>query len=145
MNFIIGIGNDFRSDDAVGLVIARRLKACHINQFTVIEFTSDGAALLDYFQQAEVVILVDAVSSGATPGTIHRLDAHREVISKQYFQCSTHTVSVAEAIELGRVLGILPQHLLVVGIEAVNFSPGVGLSPPVEKVVDQVVEQIQQQ
>lgn len=143
MQLIIGIGNDFRSDDAVGLVIARRLKAWPLNQFTVIEFTSDGATLLDYFQQAEVVILVDAVSSGAPPGTIHRLDAHGEVISKQYFQCSTHTVSVAEAIELGRVLGILPQQLLVFGIEAANFSPGVGLSPLVEKVVDQVVEQIQ--
>ena len=85
-------------------------------------------------------MLVDAVRSGAPPGTIHRLDARAAPIPTGFFHYSTHAFSVAEAVELARSLDQLPPHLIVYGIEGENFEAGVGLSAAVEQAVESVVE-----
>jgi len=43
---IIGIGNEYRSDDAVGLIVARRLKERLADSAIVLEQSGDGAALM---------------------------------------------------------------------------------------------------
>ena len=85
-------------------------------------------------------MLVDAVRSGAPPGTVHRLDARAAPAPTGFFHYSTHAFSVAEAIELARSLNELPPHLIVYGIEGESFAAGEGLSPAVEQAVEVVVE-----
>ena len=85
-------------------------------------------------------MLVDAVRSGAPPGTIHRLDARAGPVPTGFFHYSTHAFSVAEAVELARSLDQLPPHLIVYGIEGEKFAAGVGLSLVVEQAVETVVE-----
>jgi len=136
---IFGIGNEYRGDDAGGLIVARLLKERLADSAIVIEQTGDGAALIEAWRGAETVIIIDAVMSGAAPGTIHRFDANARPILKDAFRCPTHAFGVAEAIELARALGELPRSLVVYGIEAKNFAAGVGLSPEVERAVGEVV------
>jgi hydrogenase maturation protease len=138
---IIGIGNEYRGDDAVGLIVARRLKERLADSAIVIEQSGDGAALIEAWRGAETVIIIDAMLSGAAPGTTRRLDADTRPIPKSYFRCSTHAFGVAEAIELARALGNIPQRLVVYGIEGMNFAASVGLSAEVEKVADETVRQ----
>jgi hydrogenase maturation protease len=135
---IIGIGNGDRGDDAAGLIVARRLKERLADSFTVLEQSGDGAALVGTWRGAETVIIIDAVMSGAAPGTIHRFEASAQPFPKDAFRCSTHAFGVAEAIELSRALSELPQSLVVYGIEGKNFAAGVGLSSEVEKAVGEV-------
>ena len=59
-----------------------------------------------------------------------------------FFNYSTHAFSVAEAVELARVLHQLPPHLTVYGIEGGNFEAGMGLSPDVEGAVAAVIAQV---
>jgi hydrogenase maturation protease len=139
---IIGIGNEYRGDDAVGLVVARRLRERLVDSVKVLEHGGDGAALTEAWRGAETVIIIDAVASGAAPGAIHRFDANKRTIPKGAFRCSTHAFGVAEAIELSRALGELPRSLVVYGIEGKNFAAGVGLSPEVEKAACEVVRQL---
>ena len=139
---IIGIGNEYRGDDAVGLIVARRLKERLTDSFAVLEQSGDGAALMEAWRGAETVIIIDAVTSGAAPGTIHRFDANTRTIPKSAFHCSTHAFGVAEAIELSRALGVFPRSLVVYGIEGKNFDAGVGLSPEVEKASCEAVRQV---
>jgi hydrogenase maturation protease len=139
---IIGIGNEYRGDDAVGLIVARRLRGRLSASVKVLEQTGDGAALMEAWRGVETVIVIDAVASGAAPGAIHRFDANTRPISKNAFRCSTHAFGVAEAIELSRALGEIPQSLVVYGIEGKNFAAGVGLSPEVEKAACQAVRQV---
>ena len=136
---IIGIGNEYRGDDAVGLIVARLLKGCLADSVKVLEQSGDGAALMEAWRGAETVIIIDAVASGGAPGAIHRFDANTRPIPKSAFHCSTHAFGVAEAIGLSRALGELPRSLIVYGIEGKNFAAGVGLSPEVEGAVGEVV------
>jgi hydrogenase maturation protease len=120
------------------LIVARRLKGRLADSFTVLEQSGDGAALMEVLRGAETVIIIDAVMSGAAPGTIHRFEASAQPLPKDAFRCSTHAFGVAEAIELSRALSELPQSLVVYGIEGKNFAAGVGLSSEVEKAVGEV-------
>jgi hydrogenase maturation protease len=139
---IIGIGNEYRGDDAAGLRVARCLKQQAREDVTVLEQSGEGATLMETWKEADAVILIDAVQSGAKAGTMHRLDAHTQTVPAALFHCSTHGFSVAEAIELARVLGELPRRLLVYGIEGKNFTAGNELSGEVERAVYDVVKRV---
>ncbi len=139
---VIGVGNLYRRDDAVGLIIARALRDQNLDDIEVLEMSSEGTALIEAFQNAERVIVIDAVCSGATPGTIFRVEAHRQSIPTEFFRYSTHNFGLAEAIELARSLRKLPRELIVYGIEGQDFTMGEGLSPGVARATPKVLERI---
>lgn len=141
---LIGIGNEYRSDDAVGLIVARRVREKTLDQVCVREASGEGAALMEAWKAAPTVILIDAVCSGAEAGAIHRIEAHCQPLPAKFFHCSTHAFGVTEAIELARALNRLPPRLIVYGIEGRNFEAGVGLSPEVDEAAQRVVDRILQ-
>jgi hydrogenase maturation protease len=131
---IIGLGNDFRHDDAVGLVAARRLHG--------LEHEGDIGDLISRWEGLERVILIDAVSSGAAPGTIHRLDVTVSPVPRELFKNSTHALGLADAIELSRALGTLPHEVLIYGIEVRDTTAGIGLSPEVAKALEALIAEV---
>jgi hydrogenase maturation protease len=138
----IGVGNWYRSDDAVGLVVARKLRAMNLPGVQVKEENGEGVSLMEAWRGNERVIIVDAASSGSRPGTVHTLNADSTTIPSAFFHYSSHAFSVAESIELARALKQLPPQLIVYGIEGKNFAAGVGLSPEIEHASDVVIRQI---
>jgi hydrogenase maturation protease len=141
---IMGVGNESRGDDAVGLVVARRLQHHAPAGVTVQEVHGEGISLLHRWQGADAVILIDASYSGAVPGTIHRLEPLAQPLPNGLFPCSTHAFGIVEAIELARVLQQLPPYLMVYGIEAKQFDIGSELSPEVLQAVPHVAQQVRQ-
>jgi len=139
---VIGIGNEYRSDDGVGLVVARELRAQNLSGVQVAESSGDGAALIEAWETARTVILIDAAFSGAEPGTICRFEAHSQPVPMSLSFHSTHAFGVAEAIELARALQQLPSSLIVYAIVGKNFSAGTSLSPEVAEAAERVVEQV---
>lgn len=139
---IIGIGNAFCGDDAVGLIVARMLREKPLLGVRVIEAGGDATTLVELWKDADAVILIDAVRSGARPGTIYRIEAHAEPIPTSFARHSTHAFGAAEAIELARALDQLPSRLILFGIEGHNFDAGADLSPEVEIAARNVVTRI---
>jgi hydrogenase maturation protease len=139
---IIGVGNSYRGDDGAGLAVARELAGQVPAEIQVVEQGGEGTALMEAWKGARVVVLVDAIQSGAPAGTIRRLDAVQENIPPEIFRASTHGFGLSRAIELGRTLNELPPHLVVYGIEGQNFAPGEKLSPAVEKAIAQAAAQV---
>jgi len=138
---LIGIGNEYRCDDSIGLLVIRALKERELPDTVLVESSGDGAELIEMFSSVSIAILIDAVSSSGNPGAIYQFDAHTQPIPAQLSFQSTHAFGVGEAIELARVLDQLPPILIVYAIEGENFSPGIGLSAKVEQAVQRVVEQ----
>ncbi|HSE57451.1 MAG TPA: hydrogenase maturation protease [Nitrospiraceae bacterium] len=139
---IIGIGNGFRGDDAVGLVVARRLRGLIGPHVQVAEAEGPCLDLLDLIEGAEKVVLVDAASGPGPEGQIHRFDATAGQIGREVFPTSTHTIGLAEAIEIGRALGRLPAVTLVYGIEIGAAAIGSELSLAVSAAVEEVAARI---
>jgi hydrogenase maturation protease len=136
---VIGLGNEFRGDDGVGLIAARQIRE---RGFHAVEHEGDLAALMDRWKGADCVILMDAVSSGTAPGTLHRFDASVSALPRELFKSSTHTLDVADAVELSRALGTLPARVFVFGVEAQDFSPGKALSAGVQLTLPILIEEV---
>jgi hydrogenase maturation protease len=112
---IIGIGSPF-GDDAVGLEVARILAQAPPPNCEVIVADRPGTNLIDLIDGIEGAILVDAVRSGATPGTLHDLSFEGLAQSTACF-VSSHELGVAATVRLAHVLGRAPTHGRVLGIE----------------------------
>ena len=91
---VIGIGNTFRRDDGAGVEVIRRLEQCDTPGVQINEQSGEGAALMSAWEDFSSVILVDAVSSGSPPGTIHLLKPMEKEIPSEFFHYSTHAFSV---------------------------------------------------
>lgn len=143
--FVIGIGNDFHSDEGVGLATIRVLKEqTWPTPVTFKEGVSDGTALLSTWNADSRVILVDAISAQLPPGSIWRYDALTEPLPADLSFHSTHAFGVTETLALADALEQRPLSLLVYGIQGKDFSQGLGLSPEVIQAMWKVVEQIGQ-
>jgi hydrogenase maturation protease len=132
---VIGLGNEWRGDDGVGLEVARRVGGRQL--------PGEPIALVGALAGGDEVVLVDAVSSGAEPGTIFRFEAGEERLPAPLFGASsTHALGLAEALELARSLGQLPRRVLVYGVEGERFDYGTGLSPSVAEAADRLTEEV---
>ncbi|MBA1148625.1 hydrogenase maturation protease [Ectothiorhodospiraceae bacterium WFHF3C12] len=139
---VIGVGNLYRRDDGAGPLVARALRAGALPGLAVMEASGEGTALMEAWAGAQRAFLVDAVSSGARPGRVHRIDARRQRVPQDFFKYSTHAFAVAEAVEMARVLGDLPPVLIIYGIEGGDFGSGEGLTAEVAAAVDEVTRRI---
>lgn len=140
---VIGIGNIFRNDDGAGVIAIKILQKKNLPNTKVIELSGEGVELMTAWENFKTVIIIDAVSSGDEIGKIFFLNANEEQIPKKFFNYSTHAFSLAESIELSRVLGELPEKLIIYGIEGKNFSTGQNISIEVEKSIYEVVNKIE--
>ena len=128
---IIGVGNELRGDDGAGRVTARLLARQSLpGKVTVHESDGEALTLMELWQGAAAVILIDAASGeGATPGKVIRLDAGTTPLPSGFLHRSSHALSVADAVEMARALGRLPTHSLVFAIGGCDFAHGKKLSP----------------
>ena len=136
---VIGFGNPDRGDDAAGPLVARLL-AGRINA-RVLERHGDALALLEAWEGAEVLVLVDAAAPMGMPGRIHRLDLAAD-LPRELSVGSVHSFGLPEAVALSRRLGTLPPRVVVHAIEGACFDVGADVSPEVAASVETVAERI---
>ncbi len=139
---VIGVGNTFRGDDAVGLAVVDRLRALVPEGVDVIPCEQEPSRLMEAWENAPAAFVVDAVTSGAVPGTLIRFDASETAVPAQAFRSSTHAFGIGEAIELARALGRMPARVVVYGVEGEEFQSGEGMTPRVEAAVEPAVSAV---
>ena len=141
---VIGIGNRYRGDDALGCLIADEVRKKVPETIEVIEHNGEPASLIECWQEYSTVILIDAVSSGAPAGTIHHIDLQSHPLPVHFHNYSTHAFGIAEAIELARVLKKLPPNITFYGIEGKSFGTQLHWSAFVRKAARKLEQEISQ-
>lgn len=109
------------------------------------ELEGEGLGVLDLWAEADAVILVDCMHAGAAAGTVHRLDAAARPLPAELGRTSSHTISIAEVVELARSLGRLPPAVIVFGIEGSRFDAGAPMQPAVSQATFAVAEAIRRE
>ena len=136
---IIGIGTDTGGDDAAGLLVARRLRELGVE---ALDYSGEVLGLIDLWEGARSVILIDAMRSGRAPGAIAVLDAREAPLGREDFAVSTHGLGLVDALALAAELGRLPERVLIYGIEGRNFAPGKEVSAEVLAAAEEVARQL---
>ena len=143
---ILGLGNVLCGDDGLGAAaVARLLARFEIpDGVSVLDGGTLGLSLLPYVEDAERVILVDAIRADGPPGSFVRLEGE-EVGPAVAGRLSVHQVGVADLLDAARWRGRLPEELVLLGLVPENIEVGLARSPRVEAglagLVDRVVEE----
>lgn len=101
---VLGLGNPLLADDAVGLQVVHRLRPV-LASWPGIELGEDfwgGLRLMERMIGFDRAILVDAICSGAEPGTVHILAADG---APSRHSASAHDVDLCAALAVGRQAG----------------------------------------
>jgi hydrogenase maturation protease len=133
------LGSRFRGDDAVGPLVAERL---HDAGAPVLDCADEPTRLLDLWDGLDTVVVVDALRSGAPPGTVHRIEAIEAPLPRDLRLASTHAMGIADALELGRALGRAPRRVVVLGVEGSSFGMGDELTPAVACALDALTSSV---
>lgn len=138
---IIGIGSPV-GDDRVGLIAAERLREAPAACAPVVVETADrpGVRLIDLWSRSDDVILVDAVQTGAVPGSVLRMTEER--IASARSPWSSHGFGLAETVALARALDRLPARLVLFGVEIAAPPKGVALSPELSAALPGLIHQV---
>jgi hydrogenase maturation protease len=145
---VIGLGNPDRGDDGAGVAVLAHLQGRLPGGVRLVRLSgADPARIIEAWEGAGTVFLVDAMVSGAPVGTWRRFDAAAEPLPAEVSLASTHALGAGEAIEMARVLGRLPQALTVYAIEGATFFVGVPMGGAVAagaaEVANRILEEVQ--
>jgi hydrogenase maturation protease len=138
---IIGIGNEYRRDDAAGIVAVRRLRLLEAPGVRMEDSDGEPTSLIDLWSDSDLAIVIDAVAANGEPGRVYRMGLHHPAADRRGTP-SSHRVSLGDAVALARALDRLPPRLLLYGIEVAEAGPGLGLSAPVARSVAAVSAEI---
>ena len=141
---VIGIGNELCADDGVGQAVVRQLQAEGVAGAVAVAAGCPGLGLLDLLAGYDRAILVDAVVSGAPPGTVHRFGLG-DLPDRSLLPLSLHGLNAIDALALGQVVSpeALPREVIIVGVEIADRTPfREGLSPAVAAAVGSAADAV---
>lgn len=140
---VMGIGNVLMQDDGVGVHVIRHLEELDLPpQVELVDAGTHSYDLLDYFSQADICIVVDAMHAGGKPGTVYRAPLEELGMEPNPNIHSLHEISFAEAMYMLQLEGYNPQ-VLVYGVEPHTVDLGLELTPVVAAQLPFILEMIQ--
>jgi len=140
---VLGAGNYLMADDGVGIHILEKLEKYNRTDIELENAGVGGLAILDLMEDADDVIIVDAVrGGGGEPGSIYRF-TDKELPPAHLFMMSLHDLNLVDTLSLGRQIQpeLMPDNIVIIGVE-VERVEGIctELSPKVQAAADKVVQ-----
>jgi hydrogenase maturation protease len=146
------VGNIFFGDDGFGVEVARRLMQRQSNQYPahvhVIDFGIRGMDLAyTLLEPYDILIIVDAVPRGNTPGTLYVLEPDLTNLTPTGQTPEAHSMDPVKVLAFARLLGATPPRTLVLGCEPAPFNPDdaemkMELSEPVSNAIESALQML---
>ncbi len=144
---VIGLGNPLMGDDGVGLAVLGRLRdEWRLDGVELVDGGTWGLSLLPEIEDAERLVLVDAIAAHCSPGDIIELSRERLPVYLSR-KLSPHQVDIKDALALAEWRGRLPSEIVAIGVQPGVVELGTELSdavaPQLGRLVLTVVAQLQ--
>lgn len=129
---ILGLGNTIMTDDGIGPKVIDRLRLDGElpAAITLLDGGTLGLDLLPHLEGVERLIIVDAVETGAPPGTLVRL-AGEDVPVALETKLSPHQMGLKDLLAVARLMDCLPPEVVLVGVQPGCLELGTELTPAV--------------
>jgi hydrogenase maturation protease len=139
---VLCLGNKYLGDDGVALRVAEALKGVVGAGVIVVECQTLDLPLLSQYEGASKIIVVDALRSGALPGSIGRygLVPRREALVSLPRE---HGLQLHEVFDLAYAAGMVRCPVTIVGVEPKNCGVGESLTPELEAAIPLVVGEVE--
>lgn len=130
---IVAMGNSYRQDDSIGIKVATLCKGLQSEKLIVLNEGNNGISLLDFVQEINNVIVIDAVDYGAGPGDIRVFD-YNELMEGSFNLVSSHTYDIFNFIK------IFNPSIKIIGIQPKITDWGTDMSQEVEHSIPKAVD-----
>ncbi len=142
---IVGVGSPF-GDDRAGWVAADMLSESPAvtrapGAVHVAHCETPATLLLQDYGAAEALVVIDAVASGAPPGTVQRLSGAE--LGQTVAPWSSHGLRIVDALALGQAMHALPPQVLLYGVELESEERGEALSESVARALPVLVRRVE--
>jgi len=129
------------SDDGVGVRVVQRLASQHVYPpgVTVLDGGTLGLDLLPFLEGLERLLIIDAMETGGTPGTIARLTGDEIPVAFET-RLSPHQMGLKDLLAVSLLQGNTPPDMVLLGIQPETIRMGVDLSPAVANRLETLVE-----
>lgn len=126
---ILGIGNTLFSDEGVGIHLLPILEEALKNEenIEIIEGLTDGMKLLGPVEEAENLIIIDAINAGKEGGTIISLIGD-EVPAYFGIKMSVHQLGFQEVLFAAKMREHYPEQIIMFGMQPTSLQLGVELT-----------------
>lgn len=138
---IMGIGNYLMADEGVGVHAAEQLQFINWPEnIEVLDGGTGGFHLLEYFENHDHVILIDATLDGREPGTIRKIKPR---FAKDFPPAmSTHDIGLKDMVSALQFMDKMPViDLFVVSIASIQ-EQGIQLTEPIQNILPLLMEQV---
>ena len=121
---ILGIGNILWADEGFGVRVVQSLQQSYDfpPSITLMDGGTQGLALMPYVQQADILIIIDAVDFQLNPGTLVELHDAEVPAYLGANKMSLHQVSFQEVLVLSQLLGQCPERLVLIGVQPATLE-----------------------
>ncbi|TQV76084.1 HyaD/HybD family hydrogenase maturation endopeptidase [Exilibacterium tricleocarpae] len=140
---ILGIGNLLWADEGFGVRAVEALnRYYHFPQnVRLMDGGTQGIYLVPYVQQADVLIVFDAVDYGLAPGTLKIVRDGEVPKFMGAKKMSLHQTGFQEVLAMAELLGDYPQKLLLIGVQPVELEDyGGSLRAPVKACIEPALD-----
>jgi hydrogenase maturation protease len=140
---LLGIGNVLMSDEGVGVHAIEALQAGLRlpDAVTVVDGGTTGMELLPDLEDADHLIVIDAVRAGQPPAGIVRL-AGEAVPAFFKTKLSPHQIGLSDILAALKFSGRAPDSVVLIGIEPVSLDLGTALSAEVTARLPDVIAMV---
>jgi hydrogenase maturation protease len=139
---VLGVGNLLRTDEGVGVHAVRALSEKHRDDMPEAEFLDGGTLglnLLLFIEEAESLLILDAVDAGSPPGALIHLTG--DAIPRYAgIKLSEHQVTLQDVLGLAGVRGRMPKRLALVGMQPASLETGDTLSAACSAMLPEMLE-----
>jgi len=137
---VLGLGNVLLKDEGVGVRVVEALRALPLPPgIDLCDGGTASLALLDVLDGRQKIVVVDAVDTGAVPGTIVRLTA-ADFLARPAVRVSLHELGFAETLQAAQRMGLTPAELVILGVQPRTVACGLDLSPQLAARIPHLVD-----
>ena len=140
---VLGIGNLLLSDEGVACRCVEELERRYVLPPAVqcVDGGTAGFELLPLIEDAQTLIIIDALKDGRQPGTVILVE-DEAVPRLMLTRTSPHQIGICEVLATAQLTDKVPQRLLLFGIEPKNLEVAVGLSPEVSEGLEKALHAV---
>ena len=144
---VIGIGNVLCSDEGVGIHVINEFKRETLNSNAkIFDCGTSGIAVLEAMDGTEKAIIIDAVSSGSKPGTIHlyTMEDLLRMEDNTLKLVSLHQFDLMATLKLGMTTNAykMPRKIIIIGVEVKSLESSMDLSDELTEALPKVIETV---
>ena len=136
---VLGIGNVLLRDEGIGCHVVHALEGISLPDIKIV----DGGTcpeVLPVLEDADKLVIVDAVKGGGTPGQIYRFHLEDITLEQKPF-LSLHDVGLVDSLMLMQ-LWYNTGDVVIIGVEPKEINWGLELSPELQEKMPQIIDAI---